>query len=122
MIRKTAVCRHREASEQNEASFPKTDHAPGEIYEQGGENSAYQELGELSKPTVYENSKLSNNWISYSLNILEIVNLFLSIVSYNHSVHGIWKLYPFDQNYIIYMCERLNGRNKEKDDYLIVNF
>ena len=55
MVRNTAASRHRQASKQNEASFSKTDHTPGEIYEQVGENSAYQELGELSKPTVYEN-------------------------------------------------------------------
>ncbi|XP_078328344.1 uncharacterized protein LOC111113178 isoform X2 [Crassostrea virginica] len=54
LIGKTAACRHREASKQNEASFPKTDHAHGEIYDHVGNNSAYQELGELSKPTVYE--------------------------------------------------------------------
>ena len=54
MIRNSAASRHRQASKQNEASFPKTVHAPGEIYDQVGENSAYQELGELSKPTVYE--------------------------------------------------------------------
>nr|XP_022306982.1 multiple epidermal growth factor-like domains protein 10 isoform X2 [Crassostrea virginica] len=55
MVRNTAASRHRQASKQNEASFSKTDHTPGEIYEQVGENSAYQELGELSKPTIYEN-------------------------------------------------------------------
>ena len=54
MIRNTAASRHRQASKKNEASYPKTVHAPGEISDQVGENSAYQELGELSKPTVYE--------------------------------------------------------------------
>ena len=54
LIGKTAACRHREASKQIEASFPKTDPAHGEIYDHVGNNSAYQELGELSKPTVYE--------------------------------------------------------------------
>lgn len=54
VIRNTAASRHRQASKQNEAGFPKTVHSPGEIYDQVGENSAYQELGELSKPTVYE--------------------------------------------------------------------
>ena len=55
VIRNTAANRHRLANKQNEASFPKTVHAPGEIYDQVGDNSAYQEIGELSKPTVYEN-------------------------------------------------------------------
>ncbi|XP_078330338.1 uncharacterized protein LOC111113187 [Crassostrea virginica] len=55
VIRNTAASRHRQASKQNEASFPKTGNTPGAIYDQVGYNSAYQELGELSKPTVYEN-------------------------------------------------------------------
>ena len=54
VIRNTAASRHRQASKQNDASFPKTVHAPGDIYDQVGENSAYQDLEELSKPTVYE--------------------------------------------------------------------
>ena len=54
MIRNTAASRHHQASKQIEASFPKTVHAQGEIYDQVGANSAYEELGELSKPTVYE--------------------------------------------------------------------
>ena len=55
MIRNTAASRHRQASKQNEASFPKTGNTPGAIYDQVGYNPAYQELGEVSKPTVYEN-------------------------------------------------------------------
>lgn len=54
VIRNAAASRHRQASKQNEAGFVKTVHPPGDIYDQVGENSAYQELGELSKPTVYE--------------------------------------------------------------------
>ena len=57
MIRHTECCRHRKQRKPNEASFPKTSHAPGEIYDQVKENAVYQELGEVSKQTFYEKIK-----------------------------------------------------------------
>nr|XP_022307021.1 uncharacterized protein LOC111113213 [Crassostrea virginica] len=57
MIRKTESCRRHNQRKQNEASFPKTSHASGEIYDQVEENAVYQELGEVSKPTIYEKIK-----------------------------------------------------------------
>ena len=57
MIRQTESCRRHNQRKQNEASFPKTSHASGEIYDQVEENAVYQELGEVSKPTIYEKIK-----------------------------------------------------------------
>lgn len=57
MIRNTACCKHRKERKPNESSFPKTGHAPGEIYDQVKENAVYQELEEVSKQTIYEKIK-----------------------------------------------------------------
>ena len=53
MIRNTECPRRHKKRQQNEASFPKTSIAKGEIYDQVVENGGYQELGEVSKPTIY---------------------------------------------------------------------
>ena len=57
MIKHTECCRRRNQRTQNEVSFPKTSHASGEIYDQVVENGGYQELGEVSKQTIYEQIK-----------------------------------------------------------------
>ena len=54
LSRYTACWGHREGEKQTESGFLKASHSPGEIYDQADKNSEYQELGELSKPTLYE--------------------------------------------------------------------
>lgn len=54
MIRNTGCCRLLKQEKQKTASSPKATHDPGEIYDQIEENSNFEELGEVSKPTVYE--------------------------------------------------------------------
>ena len=55
-LSKNAACwGHREGEKQNESGFPKASHSSGEIYDQAGKkHTEYQELVELSKPTLYE--------------------------------------------------------------------
>ena len=53
MIRHTQCRRRHKQRKQNEASFPKTSHAQGEMYDQVEENGGYQEPGEVSKPTIH---------------------------------------------------------------------
>lgn len=57
LSRNTACCKHRKERKQNEAGFPRTSYATGETSGQVEDNSGYQELGELSKPTIYEKLK-----------------------------------------------------------------
>ena len=57
MIRHTECRRPHKQRKQNEASFPKTSLARGEIYDQVEEMGGYQELGEVSKQTIYEKIK-----------------------------------------------------------------
>ena len=56
IIRSTDRCRHREEKKLHEASSPKAIQNR-EIYDQVEKTSGYQELGELSKPTIYEKIK-----------------------------------------------------------------
>ena len=56
IIRNTDRCTHRKEKKQNEASSPEAIHNR-EIYDQVETNSGYQELGELSQPTIYEKIK-----------------------------------------------------------------
>ena len=55
MVRNTDCYRHSKQRKQNEDSFSKEICNSGGIYDQVEENnSGYQELNEVSKPTVYE--------------------------------------------------------------------
>lgn len=54
MIRNTGCCRLLKQEKQKAASSLKANQNSGEIYDQIEENTNYQELGEVSKPTVYE--------------------------------------------------------------------
>ena len=56
-MRNRDVCNHRKQRKQTEASDPKATYDPGEMYSQAEENSGYQELGELSKPPLYDQLK-----------------------------------------------------------------
>ncbi|XP_078328380.1 uncharacterized protein LOC144623708 [Crassostrea virginica] len=54
LSRNTACWRHREEIQQEESGLPKASHNPREIYDQVEKTSDYQELGDVSKPTLYE--------------------------------------------------------------------
>ena len=55
MIRKTYRNRHQKKRKQNKISFPEITHGAGYFYKQEQEIADYQELGEVSKSTNYEN-------------------------------------------------------------------
>ena len=57
MIINTDVCYHRKQRKQNKPTVPEITPNRGEIYVPVDDNSFYQELGELSKPAVYEKLK-----------------------------------------------------------------
>ena len=56
IIRNKDRCTHRKEKKPNEANSPEAIHNR-EIYDQVDKNSGYQELGELSQPTIYEKIK-----------------------------------------------------------------
>ena len=47
--------RYRKKRKQNKTSFPEITHDTRYFYNEGKEIAEYQELGEVSKPTNYEN-------------------------------------------------------------------
>ena len=55
MIRTTDWYKQRKKKTQNELSFPKLAHGAGEFCNKEKEIAEYQELGEFSKPQIYEN-------------------------------------------------------------------
>lgn len=55
MIRNTDWNRYRKKRKQNKTSFPEITHDTRDFYNEGKEIAEYQELGEVSKPTNYEN-------------------------------------------------------------------
>ena len=55
-IRNTDRCRHRKEKTPHESSSPEAIHNR-EIYDEVEKNAGYQELGELSQPTIYEKIK-----------------------------------------------------------------
>ena len=54
LSRNTACRRHCEEIQQEESGLPIASHSPREIYDQVEKTSDYQELGDVSKPTLYE--------------------------------------------------------------------
>ena len=57
MIRNTDWNRYRKRRKQNKTSFPEITHGSRDFYNQEKEVAEYQELGEVSNPTNYENLK-----------------------------------------------------------------
>ena len=55
MTRKTDCVRLWKKRKLTRVRSPKIDHDTGENYDQVEENSGYQEIGDMSKPTFYEN-------------------------------------------------------------------
>ena len=71
IIRNTDRCRHRKVKKLHEANSPEAIHNR-EICDQVETNSGYQELGELSQPTIYEKIKWKYSGLLCLIHLINI--------------------------------------------------